>query len=278
MGHSFINAKINSNTERSVSVPDGVLHIFMYFFNEIAYRNVQPNSPESQVCEHYQLELAEVHSTWIEAMLQEISENTQLLYWYLSILSQLETKLDSFGEYIDNNYLNQIPELLVGCNPGQLVFTGPVEVAVIKDLINDIYWVLGEEGRTPSGNYVWFIEKIDLSGKIDIEQDFIIVKASSLVKVKKKYPVDKELGYLAFRNIIEYFQRNGLTNRMIITEGSQVNDDTLIKYSDLTKEGFELEKRCFNTWIEKAFSKQISPTDYKILNKALIKIRQQHNK
>ncbi len=158
MGHSYIYAKISSSTERNVGVPDGDLDLFMYFFNEVAEPKVKPNSDESKICQHYKIELLEKHSSYKEALLQDVSEDKSLRDWYLLMLSQLKSRIDEFGEYIDNQYLNQIPELFIGYLPWE--FRKPFPVSILNDLINDIYWVLNEGERTPSGQYRWFEENI----------------------------------------------------------------------------------------------------------------------
>jgi len=159
MAHSYISVENNSNIERRVAVPDGALDLFMYFFNEVAEPKVKPNSDEIKVCEHYKIELLEKHSSYKEVLLQEITEDKHLKDWYLLMLSQLESKIDEFGEYIDSQYLNQIPELLVGYVAGS-IFLEPVPTSTLKNLINDIYWVLNERERIPSGQYKWFEENV----------------------------------------------------------------------------------------------------------------------
>jgi hypothetical protein len=158
MAHSYIYAKkSNSSTERRVAIPYGALHLFMYFFNEVVRSEVGLNN--SEICEHYRIELLEVHTSYIDALLQEISENKPLCNWYLLMLSKLELRIEKFGEFIDNEYLNQIPELLVGYT-SSVVFLNPIPVSTLNNLINDIYWVLNEGERTPSGQYKWFEENI----------------------------------------------------------------------------------------------------------------------
>lgn len=159
MAHSYISVENNSNIERRVAVPDGALDLFMYFFNEVAEPKVKPNIDESKVCEHYKIELLEKHSSYKDTLLQEIWGDKSLRDWYLSMLNQLELRIDEFGEYIDNQYLNQIPVLFIGYVPG-FVFREPVPVSTLNNLINDIYWVLNEGERIPSGLYKWFEENI----------------------------------------------------------------------------------------------------------------------
>ena len=160
MAHSFIFTK-NLDIERSVAVPESVLELFMFFFIEVSKPQVKPNTKESTICEHYKIELfLEAYIGFMDAMLQEVSEYPQLKSWYLSMLSQLALRLDDFGGYIDNNYLNQVPELIAGYAPGSNPWSKPVEISLIKNLINDIYWVLNEQEYTPSGQFKWFEENI----------------------------------------------------------------------------------------------------------------------
>ena len=112
---------------------------FYVFFIEVAKPQVKPNSKESKICEHYEIELFhEAYIGFLDAMLQEVSGYLQLKSWYLSMLSQLVLKLDDFSGYIDNNYLNQVPELLTGFAPGTNSSSKPVEISLIKNLINDL--------------------------------------------------------------------------------------------------------------------------------------------
>ena len=106
-----------------------------------------------------------------------------------------------------------------------------------------------------------------------MEKDFIIGQVSWLTQVKRNYEFNNSLCYLAFKNIIEYFQTNKLTTRVILGNTEEVTEDTCIKVSDLTDEGFLLVKKCFDKWIGKVMDKIIEPTNYKMLDTALKKIR-----
>jgi len=110
-----------------------------------------------------------------------------------------------------------------------------------------------------------------------MEKDFIIDQVSWHTQVKRNYEYDTSLCYLAFKNIIEYLQKNGLTTRTILAENEKVKEDTCIITSDLTEEGFLLVKKCYDKWAEKVEDKVILPADYKILNTALKKIRSKAN-
>ena len=108
---------------------------------------------------------------------------------------------------------------------------------------------------------------------IVMEKDFIIGQVNWLTEVKRNYGFDTALCYLAFKNIIEYLQRNDLTTRIILPENEEVKEITCIRLSDLTNEGFLLVKKCFDKWLGKVIDKRIQPTDYKMLDNALKKIR-----
>ncbi len=106
-----------------------------------------------------------------------------------------------------------------------------------------------------------------------MEKDFIIDQVSWHTQAKRNYDFDVELCYLTFKSIINYLQSNGLTTRIILTEEESVNEDTCIKMSDLTKDGFMLVKKCYDRWAGKTMDKAIEPTNYKMLDNALKKIR-----
>jgi hypothetical protein len=105
-----------------------------------------------------------------------------------------------------------------------------------------------------------------------MEKDFIIGQVSWLTQVKRNYEFDNNLCYLAFKNIINYLQVNGLTTRTILADDA-VNEETSLKLSDLTNEGFMLVKKCFDKWIGKVIDKAIEPTNYKMLDNELKKIK-----
>jgi len=150
MAHSFIYT-VNSNTDRSVTIPDSALYIYMYFFNEVSQSYLKHNSRENEIFEQYEVEILEVHTSYMDAMLQEVYDDPELKSWYLSMLSLVDDRFDSFGEYIDHNYLNQIQKADK--------YTRPIEVSLFKDLITDIYWVLRER-ESPSGRFKWFEEDV----------------------------------------------------------------------------------------------------------------------
>ncbi|WP_295674085.1 hypothetical protein [uncultured Mucilaginibacter sp.] len=106
-----------------------------------------------------------------------------------------------------------------------------------------------------------------------MEQDFVIGKVSWFTEVKRNYTFDSELCYTAFKSAIDYFQKESLTTRTILGENELVTPDTCIKVSDLTDEGFQLAKKCFDKWLDSVIDKIVVPTDYRMLDRALKKIR-----
>ena len=75
-----------------------------------------------------------------------------------------------------------------------------------------------------------------------------------------------------FATLIRFLQENGLTTRTILADGAPVADDVAIRMEDLTPEGDLLMRRPCDRWFA-AFDRGQSPTDTKILERALAKIR-----
>ncbi len=104
-------------------------------------------------------------------------------------------------------------------------------------------------------------------------QDFTIDKVEWHIKKVRDYEFDRSLIYEYFRSIINYLQNNNLTTRTIVSDHQLVNDDTTIKKSDLTEEGFQLIKKSYSKWIDKVVDQKILSTDYRMLDKSLKIIR-----
>ena len=104
-------------------------------------------------------------------------------------------------------------------------------------------------------------------------KDYTIVKVGLLTMVKRNYKFDNTLVFDYFKGLISFLQDKGLTIRTILTENSEINEDTSLMASDLTNEGLELVKRALDRWTNNIFDKGKSPTDYTLLDKHLKKIR-----
>jgi|SRR5687767_14382411 len=103
--------------------------------------------------------------------------------------------------------------------------------------------------------------------------DFIIDQAKWHTERVRNYSFDNSIIYEYFKNIIEYLQSNQLTTRKILHQNESVDDETCLKRSDLTNEGFELIKKVYDKWTDKVVDKKISSDDFTMLDKALKKIR-----
>lgn len=69
------------------------------------------------------------------------------------------------------------------------------------------------------------------------QKDFIITKVGWLTQMKSTPPLTEEYiqrEYLRFEIMIKFLQSHKFTTRMILKDGDSVNDETEIKYSDLT--------------------------------------------
>lgn len=62
---------------------------------------------------------------------------------------------------------------------------------------------------------------------------------------------------------------HGLSTHTILADNQEVDDNTCIKRSDLTDQGFEFLKKAYDKWGDKVIDRKILPTDPKILDKTL---------
>jgi hypothetical protein len=105
-------------------------------------------------------------------------------------------------------------------------------------------------------------------------KDFPIDKASWHTQKPRDYEFDSTIIYKYFRSIINYMLANGLLTNPILAADQEATDETQIMASDLTPEGFEFVKAVYGKWSDKVVDGKISPDDYKLLDKALKKIRE----
>jgi len=107
-------------------------------------------------------------------------------------------------------------------------------------------------------------------------KNYIIDKASWHTQRPRNYEFDKTRIYKYLRSLIDYLTANGLLNNPILAADQEVTDDTQIMASDLTEEGYEFIKVVYgkSKWIDMVVEGKKSPDDYKLLDKALKKIRE----
>jgi hypothetical protein len=104
-------------------------------------------------------------------------------------------------------------------------------------------------------------------------KDFTIDQVSWHTQRPKNFEFDNSIIYAYFKSIINYLQEHNLTVHPILKDDEAITEDTRIQYSDLTEEGFLLVKAAYTKWIDKVGDGKIAPDNYKMLDKALEKIR-----
>jgi hypothetical protein len=110
-----------------------------------------------------------------------------------------------------------------------------------------------------------------------MEQDFIIDKASWHTKKIRNYAFDNSIIYDYFKNIFLYLERNGLATKKLTEDNLIITDETCLRKSHLTEEGLALVKAAYDKWTDRVVDKKIEPTNFQLLDKALIKVRKQLN-
>lgn len=109
--------------------------------------------------------------------------------------------------------------------------------------------------------------------KTIIMEDFRIDQVSWHTQRPRNYEFDTTIIYIYFKSIISYLESNNLTVRPLNEGKEEITEDTRIMASDLTEEGLLLLKKIFDKWTDQVVDKKIAPDDYKLLDKALKKIR-----
>ncbi|SDF90532.1 hypothetical protein SAMN05421827_10265 [Pedobacter terrae] len=92
----------------------------------------------------------------------------------------------------------------------------------------------------------------------------------------------KQMQYRFFENIVKFLQDTGLTTKVILSENEKADDDSEIKVSDLTKEGFTFYPVGIRKWIEKydkSKEKEKAINDFASSKKSLrsLKLKRVHN-
>ena len=100
--------------------------------------------------------------------------------------------------------------------------------------------------------------------------DFTIDQVSWHTKVSGN-PESKERITSRFWVIVDFLQRNGLTNKVLASSPDDIDDDFSINSSDLTPIGLALMKRGYDKWLTKV-DEGMLPDDLSILEKILAKM------
>lgn len=114
--------------------------------------------------------------------------------------------------------------------------------------------------------------------------DRIIEKVGWVTQMKSIPPLSaefKEQQYLLFEQIVRFLQKNNMTTRIILTEAEPVTDDSQIKISDLTEEGFLFFSFGIRAWrlrYDRAKNKDKAIRDLSFIEKKLKEFREKQRK
>lgn len=118
-----------------------------------------------------------------------------------------------------------------------------------------------------------------------MEKDYVIEKVGWFTNIPRIPPLSKEEQELLynrhtrfFENYVRFLQDNGLTIRTIFQEGDKADDDSEIRVSDLTPEGFEFFRYGIIRWrrkLDRAKDKEKALSDIKFISKKLEEFKAQ---
>lgn len=91
-------------------------------------------------------------------------------------------------------------------------------------------------------------------------------------RVGNTEPREKVL--LRFFSVVDFLQRNQLTVRPLLVSIDEITDDFTLHSSDLTNEGLQLVKACYDKWLRKV-DKGFDPTNTSMFDATLKKMRGQ---
>jgi hypothetical protein len=72
--------------------------------------------------------------------------------------------------------------------------------------------------------------------------------------------------------VAHFLQSNGLTERVLLPDGAEPDEEFAIKTSDLTPDGLAFMKQAYSKWL-KRMDKGQKPEDVTFLQKELAKLR-----
>ena len=107
-----------------------------------------------------------------------------------------------------------------------------------------------------------------------MDKAFTIDKASWHTQRVRNYEFDNEKVYAYFLGIFKFLDENNLSTKQLFKSEMVIGDETDLKRSDLTTDGFELIKKAFDRWTDNILDKGKSPEDVKYLEKKLREIRE----
>lgn len=106
-----------------------------------------------------------------------------------------------------------------------------------------------------------------------MEKDFVIDKVKWHTQRIRNYEFDNSLVFAYFRSLFRFLQDNDLSTRQLLEDSEDITEETELKKSDLTEEGFDLIKRTLDRWTTGILDKGKSPNDVTYLARQLAKLR-----
>ena len=147
--HTYLSVS-DASSERTIAVPDSLLELLLYCWLEsVDYGTLTP--AQREVVAHYAQELPRGNHSFMDLQLAEIHATPSLTPWYLSTLTAVQRTLEALGPTIDHQFLHELARW-----PRQ--YEKPIAVSVLSDLLNDLRWLLHQQGVQPSGHFKWFAE------------------------------------------------------------------------------------------------------------------------
>jgi hypothetical protein len=75
-----------------------------------------------------------------------------------------------------------------------------------------------------------------------------------------------------FKTLVAFLQRNRLVTRELLPDGGEVDENFIIRRSDLTDEGWDFYRRVEQRWFN-AIDRGVAPSNTNILEKTLREMR-----
>lgn len=106
------------------------------------------------------------------------------------------------------------------------------------------------------------------------EQHFVIDDAAIHFNASKNKDYQERVR-ARFETFVTFLQANGLTTRVILADGQEVNRELRILGDDLTEEGLAVVKASYDAWL-RGIDRGKLVTDVSIMERTLRKVRSQH--
>jgi len=106
-----------------------------------------------------------------------------------------------------------------------------------------------------------------------MKKDFILDQISWITQVQRNYDFDSALVFDSFWGFINFAQLNRLTTGIIFKNKEELTEESNINRSDLTEEGYEFYKMCYDKYCDGVIDRGKNAMDYELLERYLKKLR-----